>query len=62
VIFWRKFTMRTCPKWTVSRRAGANDRIIPPQYRHALANSFVYPVMGEVPGVAVHYVDHPVRN
>lgn len=53
--------MRTGPKWAVTRHAGANHKIIPPQYRHALANSFAYPVTGEVPG-AVYYVDHPVRN
>ena len=61
MIFCRKFTMRTGPKWAVTRHAGANHKIIPPQYRHALANSFAYPVTGEVPG-AVYYVDHPVRN
>jgi hypothetical protein len=41
--------MRTCPKWAVTRRAGANDRIIPPQYRRALANCFAYPVTGRSP-------------
>jgi hypothetical protein len=53
--------MRTCPKWTVARDAGANHRIMSPQYRHTLANSFASPVTGEVSG-AVHYVDQPVRN
>ncbi len=49
--------MRTGPKWTVTRHPGANNKIIPPQHCHALANSFAYPVTGEV-----YYVDHPVRN
>ncbi|MGB8208061.1 MAG: hypothetical protein WCF69_10700 [Mycobacterium sp.] len=53
--------MRTGPKWTVTRHRGANDKTIPPQYHHALAKRFPYPVTAEVPG-AVYYVDHPVRN
>jgi hypothetical protein len=58
--------MRTRRKWTVARQPGANDKTIPPQYHHALAKRFPYPVTAEIPG-AVHYghvssADHPVRH
>jgi hypothetical protein len=59
VIFCRKFTMRTPPKWTVTRDPGANDKTIPAQYHHALAKRVPCAVTAEVPG-AVYYVDHPV--
>jgi hypothetical protein len=51
VIFCRKFTMRTCPKWALTQRAGANHKNIPPQYPHALANRFPYSVTAEIPRV-----------
>ena len=35
VIRFRKFTMRTPPKWTVTRHPGATDKTIPAQYRRA---------------------------
>jgi hypothetical protein len=58
--------MRMRPKWTVTRHPGANDKTIPPQYRHALAKRVRYPVTAEIPG-AGHYghvssADHPVRH
>ena len=35
VVRFRKFTMRTPPKWTVTRHPGATDKTIPAQYRRA---------------------------
>jgi hypothetical protein len=58
---FRKFTMRTSPKWTVTRHPGANDKTIPAQYRRALAKRVPCAVTAGIPG-AGHYVDHPVRS
>jgi hypothetical protein len=41
--------MRTCPKWTVTRYAGANHNTIPQQYRHALVKRFPYPMTAQIP-------------
>jgi len=66
VIFRRKFTMQTRPKWTVTRHPGANNKTIPPQHWHALAKRFPYPVTAEIPGAGyyehISSADHPVRH
>jgi pimeloyl-ACP methyl ester carboxylesterase len=49
--------MQTSPKWTVTWHPGANDKTIPPQYRHALAKRVPCPVTAEIPG-AGHYGHH----